>query len=109
MVKEVCVLKLAELIQEGESIKKDTNSKEYSGERYERWKANSVLFMEKNFTTETLTKRLIKATEKSDEKGYGEVLGILKAVNDSLYEKISKNIEELSDEELEVEIKALEK
>lgn len=96
------------LIEEGENIRRISNVNRFSGECYERWKASCIIYMENNFPTQTVTRKLVKATDKSDINGHDEVMGILKAIQDNLNDETCKSIKDLSIDELEVELMALE-
>lgn len=82
--------KLKNLINEGQEIRKQAKASsmggEYiSGEDYETWIAKCILFLEKNYPNQTLTKKFIAASERAVGNGtefYDTMIGVLKALKE---------------------------
>lgn len=72
-----------DLIKEGEEAKvKCLKGNIISGEDYEKWIAKSILFMEKKYPNQTLTKKFIETAKNANgnfNNCYDIMMGILKA------------------------------
>ncbi|KFM92964.1 hypothetical protein [Paenibacillus macerans] len=81
---------LDKLIAEGEQVRKTCASQGMtgdflSGEDYEKWIAKGILFMERTYPGDTLTKKFIEASNKAAGNSvayYDTMMGILKALNE---------------------------
>lgn len=81
---------LEKLIREGEEVRKTCTKQGMAGEfvdgeDYEKWITKGILFMERTYPNETITKRFVEASKNASGQSVSRLdtmLGILKALNE---------------------------